>query len=58
MFQLSREIFLDDRGATTEEGILMITLASFATVLLVILQSDPIKEALAGLVQRALEFNG
>ena len=54
MFHLSREVFLDDTGATTEEGILLVVLAAFATSLLVILQSDPIRAKLTGLVVEAL----
>jgi hypothetical protein len=58
MFPKPQYIFLDDTGATTEEGILMIVLAAFAAVLLTILQSDPVRNGLTALVQRALDFNG
>lgn len=58
MFPKPQYIFLDDTGATTEEGILMIVLAAFAAVLLAILQSDPVRNGLTALVQRALDFNG
>jgi len=58
MYHLSREVFLDDTGATTEEGILMIVLSSFAVMLLLVLHSDPVRDRLAGIVQEAMNFNG
>jgi hypothetical protein len=58
MFPQPRYIFLDDAGATTEEGILMIVLAAFAAVLLGVLQSDQVRNGLTSLVQRALDFSG
>jgi hypothetical protein len=58
MFRLSREVFLDDTGATTEEGILMVVMASFAVLLLAIIQSDPVRDKLAEIVHQALESSG
>jgi hypothetical protein len=54
MFNLSREVFLDDTGSTTEAGIVMVALASLASIFLWVVTSDPVKEALAALVQRAV----
>jgi hypothetical protein len=58
MFRLSREVFLDDRGATTEEGIIMIALAAFAAGFLLVVTSEPVREKLASLVQQALSTTG
>ncbi|HYQ61886.1 DUF4244 domain-containing protein [Actinophytocola sp.] len=58
MFNLSREVFLDDTGSTTEAGIIMVALASFAAMFLMVVTSDPVKAALAALVQRAVHSGG
>jgi hypothetical protein len=58
MFNLSREVFLDDTGSTTEAGIVMVALASLAAMFLMVVTSDPMKEALAALVQRAVHSGG
>ena len=58
MFDLSRQSFLDDTGATTEEGILLVVMASFAVAFLAILQSDPVLNKLTEIVNQALEFSG
>jgi hypothetical protein len=58
MFRLSREGFLDDTGATSEEGILIIALSSLAVIFLVIMRSDVVRDQLAEMVQQAFEASG
>ncbi|MFL6120462.1 DUF4244 domain-containing protein [Actinophytocola sp.] len=58
MFSLSREVFLDDTGATSEEGILIIALSSLAVIFLMILRSDAVRDQLTQWVQQAFEASG
>ena len=58
MFRLSREIFLDDTGATTEAGIVMIALTSLAMIFLIIVRSDWVEDRLAEIVDQALNLKG
>ena len=47
--------FVDDAGMITpEHSVLMIVGVAFATLLFAVIQSEPVKEALAALVQEAL----
>lgn len=59
MFPHPQPIFLDDFAddagvVTPETSVLMIVMAGFAAVLFVIVQSEPVKEALVSLINRAL----
>ena len=58
MFPRTRHVFLDDTGATTEYALVLIIGATLAAALFVIVRSDPIQQALADLVHRALRLEG
>jgi hypothetical protein len=58
LFPEPRQVFLDDAGMTTDYALLMIVGAALAAVLLLIVKSDTVLEALTTLVEEALSFEG
>jgi hypothetical protein len=59
MFPQTRQVFLDDTGTVTiEQALGMITAAVLASVLLVVVGGEPVREGFADLVEHALHFNG
>jgi hypothetical protein len=59
MFPRPRYVFLDDSGMSTVEYALgMLAAATFAMILLAVVQSGSVTDGLTSLIDRALDFEG
>jgi hypothetical protein len=59
MFRHARHVVLDDTGTVTiEQALCMITAAVLAGILFMVVQGVSVRDGLADLVGRALNFNG
>ena len=59
MFRQTRHVFLDDTGTVTiEQALSMLTGAVLAGILFIVVTSGSVRDGIADLVGRALDFSG